>query len=71
MEDQTTDRVHRIGQNHTVHVHRIITGGTLEERLDKLLAKKRDMAGRIIDAAGGTMGGWTREELIDLLKPLS
>jgi SNF2 family DNA or RNA helicase len=70
VEDQATDRVHRIGQNRTVYVHRIITGGTLEERLNTLLAKKRDMAGRIIDAAGGPMGGWTREELIDLLKPL-
>ena len=71
VEDQATDRVHRIGQSRTVYVHRIITGGTLEERLNKLLIKKRDMAGRIIDAAGGPMGGWTREELIELLKPLS
>lgn len=70
VEDQGTDRVHRIGQDRTVHVHKIIVGGTLEERLDKLLAKKRDMAGRIIDAAGGPMGSWTREELIELLKPL-
>lgn len=70
VEDQGTDRVHRIGQDRTVHVHKIMVGGTLEERLDKLLAKKRDMAGRIIDAAGGPMGSWTREELIELLKPL-
>ncbi|WP_423223649.1 DEAD/DEAH box helicase [Candidatus Amarolinea aalborgensis] len=70
VEDQSTDRVHRIGQHRTVHVHRIIVKGTLEERLDKLLGKKRDMAGRIIDAAGGPMGGWTREELIELLRPL-
>lgn len=70
VEDQATDRVHRIGQDRTVHVHKIIVGGTLEERLDKLLARKRDMAGRIIEAAGGPMGGWTREELIELLKPL-
>lgn len=70
VEDQATDRVHRIGQNRTVYVHRIIVGGTLEERLDRLLVKKRDMAGRIIDAAGDPMGGWTREDLIELLKPL-
>ena len=70
VEDQATDRVHRIGQDRTVYVHRAIVGGTLEERLDKLLRRKRDMAGRIIDAAGGPMGGWTREELIDLLRPL-
>jgi SNF2 family DNA or RNA helicase len=70
VEDQGTDRVHRIGQTRTVHVHKIIVGGTLEERLDRLLAKKRHMAERIIDAAGGPMGNWTREELIELLKPL-
>jgi len=70
IEDQSTDRVHRIGQHRTVHVHRIIVSNTLEQRLDRLLAKKRDMAGRIIGAAGGAMGGWTRDELIELLKPL-
>lgn len=69
VEDQATDRVHRIGQNRTVYVHRIIVGGTLEERIDKLLTSKRGLARQIMDAAGGPMGGWTREELIELLAP--
>ncbi len=70
VEDQATDRVHRIGQSRTVHVHRIIVGGTLEERLDRLLKNKRDMIDRIVGFADRPLGGWTREELIELLRPL-
>merc|ERR1712217_825237 len=39
-EAQATDRCHRIGQHRTVCVHHIITSGTFEERLDKLMRAK-------------------------------
>lgn len=70
VEDQATDRVHRIGQDKTVYVHRILTEGTLEERIDTLLATKRDMSDQIIDAATADARRWTREELLELLRPL-
>lgn len=70
IEDQATDRVHRIGQNKTVYVYRILTEGTLEERIDQLLAQKRDMADQIVGAAGQIRLQWTREELLEILKPL-
>ena len=70
VEEQATDRVHRIGQDRTVYVHRIITGGTLEERLDQLLRSKRGMADRIMNATAGSLEGWTRAELVELLRPL-
>jgi superfamily II DNA or RNA helicase len=70
IEDQATDRVHRIGQDKTVYVYRILTEGTLEERIDQLLEQKRVMAGQIMSAAGAQRLQWTREELIDILKPL-
>ena len=70
VEDQATDRVHRIGQNKTVYVYRILTEGTLEERIDQLLAQKRDMADQVIGAAGKVRLQWTREELLEILKPL-
>ncbi len=70
VEDQATDRVHRIGQDRTVYVHLILTEGTLEERIDHLLEAKRGMAGQVIEAAQGATG-WTREELIGLLQPLA
>ena len=40
VEDQATDRVHRIGQNKTVYVHHILTEGTLEEKINILLEEK-------------------------------
>ncbi len=70
IEDQATDRVHRIGQDRTVYVYRILTEGTLEERIDRLLEEKRGMADRIIGAATTGPAGWTREELLELLRPL-
>lgn len=70
VEDQATDRVHRIGQDKTVYVYRIMVQGTLEERIDTLLANKRKIADEIVDAAGAGTRQWTREELMELLKPL-
>ncbi|MCB0020767.1 MAG: DEAD/DEAH box helicase, partial [Anaerolineales bacterium] len=70
-EDQATDRVHRIGQDKTVYVYRIMVEGTLEERIDRLLANKRGMADRIVGEAMKQERSWTKDELIELLKPLN
>jgi len=71
VEDQATDRVHRIGQDKIVYVYRILTEGTLEERIDALLTAKRGMADRVISAARQEIThGWTREELLEILQPL-
>jgi superfamily II DNA or RNA helicase len=70
VEDQATDRVHRIGQTQTVYVHRILIEGTLEERIDRLLQKKRGIADQIISAVVTGPRRWTREELLELLQPL-
>jgi SNF2 family DNA or RNA helicase len=48
VEDQATDRAHRIGQNKRVQVHKFVCIGTLEERIDALLDKKRELAQTII-----------------------
>lgn len=69
-EDQATDRVHRIGQDKTVYVYWIMVQGTLEERIEDLLESKRQMAGQIVDAATAEGQQWTRDELLELLRPL-
>lgn len=51
VENQATDRAHRIGQLKTVFVHLLISSGTLEERVDRILREKADRAQALI--AGG------------------
>jgi SNF2 family DNA or RNA helicase len=50
VEDQATGRAHRIGQRRVVQVYRLLTAGTVEERIDALLADKRALADRVIGA---------------------
>jgi len=48
VEQQATDRVHRVGQRKPVFVHSLICLGTLEERIDELLESKRELAAKVI-----------------------
>ena len=48
VEDQATDRAFRIGQKKNVFVHKFITMGTLEERIDEMIEDKKKIAGSIV-----------------------
>lgn len=48
VENQATDRAHRIGQTRTVFVHLFMSHGTLEDRIDALLEEKRALAGELV-----------------------
>jgi SNF2 family DNA or RNA helicase len=48
VENQATDRAHRIGQSRTVFVHLFVSHGTLEDRIDRILEDKRMMAGELV-----------------------
>jgi SNF2 family DNA or RNA helicase len=48
VEDQATDRAHRVGQTRTVTVHKLVTAGTLEERIAELLERKRALAASVV-----------------------
>jgi hypothetical protein len=50
VEDQATDRAHRIGQRRGVQVRKLVCLGTLEERIDRLIEGKRELAERIVGA---------------------
>jgi SNF2 family DNA or RNA helicase len=47
------DRVHRIGQTNTVFVYRMVTAGTVEERIQALKASKKDLFDRLVGGLGG------------------
>ena len=48
VEDQATDRAYRIGQTKPVQVHRMVTRGTIEERIAELLTRKRALADAVL-----------------------
>jgi hypothetical protein len=67
-EDQATDRVHRIGQRRGVQVFKLVTEGTLEEKIAALIARKRKLLDSVVkEDDPGLLKSFTREELIDLM----
>jgi SNF2 family DNA or RNA helicase len=48
VEDQATDRTHRIGQHRNVQVYKLVCEGTLEERIDTMLEEKRELFAKVI-----------------------
>jgi SNF2 family DNA or RNA helicase len=53
VEAQATDRAYRIGQDRPVQVHRLITEGTLEDRIAAMLATKKELADAVLGAQDG------------------
>jgi SNF2 family DNA or RNA helicase len=66
VEDQATDRAFRIGQKQNVFVHKFVAIGTLEERIDQMIADKKKLAGAIV----GTDESWLTELDNDTFKQL-
>jgi SNF2 family DNA or RNA helicase len=58
VENQATDRAFRIGQKKNVVVHKFLTKGTVEEKIDAMLEEKRVLADKVVSATGE---GWITE----------
>ncbi|MCU0267796.1 MAG: DEAD/DEAH box helicase [Acidimicrobiales bacterium] len=67
VEDQATDRAYRIGQRHSVLVHKLVTTGTVEERIDELIRAKRELAERVVGAGEEWISELTTDELRDVV----
>jgi SNF2 family DNA or RNA helicase len=67
VEDQATDRAHRIGQDRPVQVHRLIAEGTVEDRVAALLERKRDLAEAVVGSGEGWIGELGDAELAELV----
>lgn len=66
-EDQATDRVHRIGQTRGVQVFKLITKGTLEEKIDAMITTKATLMNSVVESDDALFKSFSRKELIDLL----
>ena len=67
VEDQATDRAYRIGQHRTVQVHKLVTIGTVEERIDEMITRKRELAQRVVGSGEDWLTELSTEELRDLV----
>jgi len=63
---QAMDRAHRIGQRNTVHVYRLVTKGTIEEKIMKIQELKMAMSAAIVNSENSSMYSMGTDKLLDL-----
>jgi superfamily II DNA or RNA helicase len=68
VEDQASDRAHRIGQNRVVTVYRLVAAGTIEEKILQLKQKKRDLVSSVLTEDAGGAKRLTREDVDELFR---
>jgi superfamily II DNA or RNA helicase len=69
-ENQATDRAHRIGQNKTVFVYKLVTEGTVEEKILALQEKKKHLLQAVFDTEEGEISKLSLEDLQEIFQPL-
>lgn len=67
VQNQATDRAHRIGQKKVVTVYKLIAKGTIEEKIVKLQETKKNLADEILSGEHGGLAQLSKEELLELL----
>ncbi|TKB08573.1 DEAD/DEAH box helicase [Desulforhopalus sp. IMCC35007] len=67
IEDQASDRAHRIGQKRPVTIYRLVCKNTIEEKIVKLHQEKRDLAGSLLEGTD-ISAKMNSEDLLDLIK---
>lgn len=67
VEDQASDRAHRIGQERPVTIYRLVSSGTIEEKIVKLHAEKRELADSLLEGTEAA-ARLNVEELVALLE---
>ncbi|MCF8055652.1 MAG: DEAD/DEAH box helicase [Desulfocapsa sp.] len=67
VENQATDRAFRIGQKKNVMVHKFLTQGTIEEKIDRMLVEKAKLSNEVVAASGENwLTEMSNEELYEL-----
>lgn len=68
VEQQATDRAHRIGQENTVQVFRLITRNSIEEKIDELKERKSVLTEQILEVGDNPLSKLSRDELLSLFE---
>jgi SNF2 family DNA or RNA helicase len=66
VENQATDRAFRIGQTRNVQVHKFVCQGTLEDKIDEMIERKKEIAANVVGAGEGWLTELTNAELKEL-----
>lgn len=67
VQNQATDRAHRIGQKNIVTVYRLVSEGTIEEKIIMIQERKKRLAQQVLEGEGMDSAGFTKEEILELL----
>lgn len=67
VQNQATDRAHRIGQTNVVTVYKLVTQGTIEEKIIDIQERKRRLAEQVLEGEGMDAINFTKEEILELL----
>ncbi|HKI05768.1 MAG TPA: DEAD/DEAH box helicase [Thermoanaerobaculia bacterium] len=68
-EDQATDRVYRFGQKRAVQVFKLVTEGTLEEKIAAIIERKRQVMASVLQEDSAELAKiFSRDELLDMLR---
>ena len=68
VENQATDRAYRIGQEKNVMVHKFVSKGTIEERIDAIIKQKITLAENVIAAGENWITEFSNEEIISMMQ---
>lgn len=68
VQNQATDRAHRIGQKKVVTVYRLIVKDSIEEKILKMQEDKKNLADTILSGENGNIGSLSRAEMLALLE---
>jgi SNF2 family DNA or RNA helicase len=67
VEQQAADRAHRMGQKKEVQVIRLVARGTIEEKINELQEKKKNLIGEVIQAGQESLSAITEQDIREML----
>ena len=68
VENQATDRAYRIGQKQNVNVYRFVTANTYEEKINQMIASKRELVDMTVAAGENWIGDLSQEDIASIFR---